>query len=313
MVPKKVPRLVMQGNLIRAVDVSPSKGNASPPLRGDVKGFSKASRKRMIHQCAKMGKSIPIFITLTYGKDYPSDPADWKSHLATWGKRLVRYNPALSAIWRLEPQKRGAPHYHLLVYQKNGKQPFVCKDWIAKSWSEVLGKYSNDDHLKAGTKVEALRSCRGAAFYVSKYCAKLPDDDDFKGEWERAGRLWGSFNKSCLPVAKQHEMVLHSEMEQRAVLFTMKDHFKRSFIDKRVKDYEDCPDAYHIAEADWKTAVEDNEHFGNTTTTFSSPEKFIDDLGAKIGHLEVVLSSHTGRPVRTKEINDIVDRIGSAL
>ena len=307
------PRIVMQGNLTLAVDVSPSRGNPNPPIRSEIKGFSKASRKRMIQQCAKMGGAVPVFLTLTYGSKYPADPSMWKRHLDSFGKRLVRYDPNLSAIWRLEPQKRGAPHYHLLIYHTNGKAPFVPKKWVAKAWSAVLGDYSDANHLAAGTRIESLRTSRGAAFYVAKYCAKLPDDEDFPKEWDRAGRLWGSFNKKCLPVAKQHEMLLHSEMEQSATLFAMKDCYKKAFLSTKAKSYEKSgmpPEIAHkLAEDDWKEALEDNEHFGNTVTFFGDAEDFIKELSFKIFFLESRLSSTRG----FSGMKAVADRYAAAL
>ena len=264
----------------------------------------------MIKLCAKMGGAIPIFLTLTYGKDYPVDPAEWKKHLANFNKRLFRLNPELSDIWRLEPQKRGAPHFHLLIYKSDGKKPFVCKDWIAKSWSSVLGEYSNDDHLKAGTRVESLKSSRGAAFYVAKYCAKLPEDDDFPEEWGRAGRLWGSGNKSKLPMAKQHEMILHSPLEQKATLFAMSDAFKRAFLSKVAAKYEKedgCRADYaiHLAIEDYKEAQANNEHFGNTCTFFGDANVFLKHLTAKIAQCEMVIAKAQGR----NPDSNVIDRV----
>ena len=316
MIPKR-PRVVIQGNLIKGLNMAPSSGNPNPPLRGTVKGFSAASRRRMIEQCAKMGKAVPIFVTLTYGADYPEDPAIWKKHLEYWGKRLVRYDSSLSAIWRLEPQKRGAPHYHLLVYAADGKRPFLPHDWVAKSWSEVLGEYSNDEHLKAGTRVEALRSCRGAAFYAAKYCAKLPEDDDFPPEWDAAGRLWGSFNKKRLPIAKQFEMVLHSEQEQMAVLFLMKDLYKNSFIESKAKalEAEGCPpeESRTVALSEWKSICEENEHFGNTTKSFFDARRFMEYLPGKLFEIELNLSRRLNRDPRANVISDFQCRVDKAM
>ena len=267
----------------------------------------------MIQLCAKMGRAVPIFLTLTYGKDWPSDPAEWKKHLANFNKRLFRLNPELSDIWRLEPQKRGAPHFHLLIYKSDGKKPFVCKDWIARAWSSVLGEYSNADHLKAGTRVESLKSSRGAAFYVAKYCAKLPEDDDFPEEWGRAGRLWGSGNKSKLPMAKQHEMILHSALEQKATLFTMHDAFKRAFLAKAAKKHEsegvDSQHALHLAIEDYKHAEMENPHFGNTGTFYGDATSFIKLLSSKIGHLECILSQHEGR----EPDSTVLDRLAASF
>lgn len=313
----KTARIIMQGNLILAEGISPVKGNPEPSVRGEVKGFSSASRKRMIQQCAKMGKAIPIFLTLTYGKNYPSDPAAWKKHLDNWGKRLIRHNSNLSAIWRLEPQKRGAPHYHLLIYQKDGKKPFIAKEWIAQSWHEVLGDYSDDDHLKAGTRIESLRSSRGAAFYAAKYCAKLPDDDDFPEEWARAGRLWGSFNKKSLPTAPQHEMILHSPLEQKATLFVMKEAYKAAFIEraavKYVKSGGDPDFSYEAAEKEWAEAVQDNEYLGNTTTLYGDAERFLKHVGNKIAFMEAVLANKDGKLPIGECSSRFIDKVAAAF
>lgn len=314
---QKTAKLIMQGNLILGEGISPAKGNSDPSIRGEIKGFSKASRKRMIQQCAKMGKSIPVFLTLTYGGQWPDDPEVWKKHLASWGKRLVRKDPNLSAIWRLEPQKRGAPHYHLLIYQKDGKKPFVAKEWIAQSWHEVLGEFSNSAHLKAGTRIESLRSSRGAAFYVAKYCAKLPEDEDFPAEWERAGRLWGSFNKKALPLAPQHEMVLHSSLEQKATLHVMKEAYKAAFIKshavKYVKNGGDPDLSYDAAEAAWDKALSENEYLGNTTTLFGDAERFLKHVADKIGFMECVLANKAGRAPDGGCVSRFVDKAAAAF
>lgn len=306
----------MQGNLLKLENVFPSKGNPEPVKRGKVQGFSKASRRRMIELCATMGKSIPIFVTLTYGARYPEDPKVWKKHLHTWGKRLIRYNGQLSAIWRLEPQKRGAPHYHLLIYQKDGKKPFIPHEWIASSWSKVLGDYSDAEHLEAGTRVESLKSHRGAAFYAAKYCAKLPEDDDFPESWNEAGRLWGSFNKSCLPSAKQHEMILHSSLEQRAALFVMKDAYQQMFIERKTSSYCDSgwdyDDAFDQAKLDWKQAVDENEYFGNTSTLFGSGSDYLEAVSLKIAFLECVLADKLGVEVTSTRV-DFIDRAAACF
>jgi len=275
--------------LILAQDVSPSRGNPNPPKRSEIKGFSAASRKRMIRQCAMMGKAVPVFVTLTYGSDWPSEPSLWKTHLIAWMKRLNRLQVDLSAIWRLEPQKRGAPHFHLLVYQSNGKAPFIDKDWVASSWHEVIGDLT-DEHLKAGTRIESLRTCRGAAFYVAKYCAKLPEDSDFPPEWSRAGRLWGVMSKKHLPLPPQKEMILHSHLEQRAVLFAMADAYRSAVVEKIAADYENdglcSADSHSLAEKEWDKMKAENEYLGNTCTFFGSAEEFLSRLSAKRFELE---------------------------
>lgn len=98
-------------------------------------------------------------------------------------------------IWKKEWQRRGAPHFHGLLYLSSGESPFVCKDWIAVNWAEVTGDVS-DAHIASGTRVEALRSPNGGKFYCAKYMGKdqsIPLGVD-------TGRLWGVLARKNLPV-----------------------------------------------------------------------------------------------------------------
>ena len=285
----------MQGNLILAVDLVPSKGNPNPSPRGEIKGFSKASRKRMIRECARLGSAIPIFVTLTYPKDYPSDPSQWKRDLDSWWKRAKRKDASLSAIWRLEPQERNAPHYHLLIYRKDGKRPFLPHQWVSASWAAVTN--GNSDSC---SRVEALKSHRGGMFYAAKYCAKL-GDGSVPGGWEKVGKHWGKLNVSMLPFPPQHEMILHSQLEQSACLFAMSDAYKASLINSLTAQYEDDPKTQghgvYLAEKDWEIMKKENEFLGNTGTFFGTAEDFISRMSLKMRELDFRIAEKTGKPL----------------
>lgn len=283
----------MQGNLVLTVDVSPCRGNPDPPKRGEIAGFSKASRKRMIRDCARLGRAVPIFVTLTYGSEWPPDASQWKRDLDTWWKRCLRLQGDLSAIWRLEPQERGAPHFHLLIYQSTGKAPFLPHQWVADSWASVT---SGDP--SACSRVEALRSHRGGMFYAAKYCAKLGDGQVLEG-WENVGKHWGKLNAKRLPFPPQHEMVLHSSMEQAAAIFTMSDSYKASFIARMAAEYEKAGEeqgAHFLAEKEWHRLRSENQFFGNTGTFFGTAEDFLCKLSSKMLEIEFHLAQGTGKP-----------------
>lgn len=289
----------MQGNLVLAYDVSPCRGNPEPSPRGEIHGFSRASRKRMIRDCAKMGKAIPIFATLTYPDVWPADPAVWKSDLATWWKRVTRKKPSLGAFWRLEPQKRFAPHYHLLIYDKSGKRPFLPKKWIADSWAEIT-----NGNPAACSRIESLKSHRGGMFYAAKYCAKLPEGEYPEG-WDNAGKHWGKLSVNNLPWAPQYEMVLHSSLEQKATLFAMADAYKRSVTGSIAAGYEkdglSPNEALYLAEKEWAAMKAENEHLGNTASFFGSGEDFLSLMSAKLADLDYEFSKLTGKfPARAR-------------
>lgn len=168
--------------------VTPPKRFAPGPggVRGKCRGFSAASRRRLFRKLAMLQRdqvAAGKFVTLTYPQSYPT-PTKAKEDLRAFLKRLRRHWPEAAAIWKIEPQKRGAPHFHLLVLGIK----HLDKNWLSRAWYEVVGS-GDERHFRAGTAVEAVRSYRGAMAYVSKYLGKEQWLDEADGEgW---GRWWG--------------------------------------------------------------------------------------------------------------------------
>lgn len=164
--------------------------------RGDVSTFSNASRRRLLafFQSVNRDKAgLPLFVTLTYPGEWPADHRVWKRDLRAWLDRLRRLDAHCWAVWRLEPQRRGAPHYHLLVFGRVR----LDKVWLSETWYEVVG--SGDlRHKRAGTQVERIRSWRGVTSYAAKYLAK--EVEALPGAWsEGVGRWWGVHNRKAAP------------------------------------------------------------------------------------------------------------------
>jgi hypothetical protein len=57
-----------------------------------------------------------FFVTLTYPREYPEDPEVCKRHLKALRKRLQREFEPFAAFWRMGIQRRGAWHFHLLLF-----------------------------------------------------------------------------------------------------------------------------------------------------------------------------------------------------
>ncbi|HAI14386.1 MAG TPA: hypothetical protein DCM28_21965 [Phycisphaerales bacterium] len=189
--------IAVGGSVVSVKGRKPTSVKAGGGIRGEVKGFSKNARRRLIRKVGSIDrdaiKQMPIFITLTYPGIWPNDPKVWKKHLDTWSKRLKRRYPKACAIWKLEPQKRGAPHYHLIVLNV----PHISKNWLAESWYEVVGS-GDDKHLRAGTRVETIRTWRGCMSYAAKYTAKVIEE--LPEGWEKVGRMWGIIGREHLPI-----------------------------------------------------------------------------------------------------------------
>jgi hypothetical protein len=66
---------------------------------------------------------------------------------------------------------------------------------ISSSWYEVTGKVS-EGHLRAGTRVVAVKRWKEATSYAERYMAK---PEEFP-EGLKTGRIWGIWNPKLLPV-----------------------------------------------------------------------------------------------------------------
>jgi hypothetical protein len=242
---------------------------SKPPKRGDIRGFSDASRRRMLDLMAKIELSqVPLFVTLTYPDTFPLYSEEFKRHLEVFCARLQRRWPEASVIWKLEFKERRsgenkgrvAPHYHLFVYGVPWEFPYrsenrpnyrvvfemcgcelpfpalqvfergelldllgglsvpgcdwerienapspECLDnfrlWVSRTWYDVVNA-GDIRHFHAGTRVERLRSVKGAFAYAAKrYACKkeaLPELED------KPGRFWGVVNRKALKLGQRH-------------------------------------------------------------------------------------------------------------
>lgn len=171
-------------------------GVAAPirATRGTVSGFSWRSRKRLLdwlHSINQRQTTRGLFVTLTYHLNYGDDWRVWKRHLDIFFKRCKRKYPKFAAVWKLEFQERGAPHFHLLVFNVYRME----HDWVASAWNDIVDP-GNPEHLAAGTEVRRIRSFGGVIHYALKYIAKvggLP-------EGTQTGRIWGVVGRVNLDV-----------------------------------------------------------------------------------------------------------------
>jgi len=187
-VPGPVASIKTQGHLLTvSVPTGPGTQRGGGP-RGRITAFSRASRKRMMDFFQTVtwhALSMVIFITLTYPQEFP-DPKMLELQRRRFVERLRRKFPKSSAVYRLEFQKRGAPHWHFLWFGL----PYLPKLELQKLWMGCIWESLSTDQLQAlrlwessgvvpedrlrvFTRIEAITSWRKAIRYVSKYMAKV--------------------------------------------------------------------------------------------------------------------------------------------
>jgi len=97
--------------------------------------FTKRSRQRMMNRARCLDKNKiklnhpgenkrvavkqslpdPYFVTLTYRKNF-KDCEESKKHLNAFFQHFRRQDQKFGYVWKMEPQKRGAIHYHLCLF-----------------------------------------------------------------------------------------------------------------------------------------------------------------------------------------------------
>ena len=182
--------------------ISPRKRHGGG-VRDKVKGFSRASRRNLLRCLASINrdafrsfKGRLFFVTLTYPAEFPEDPEVCKMHLKAFRKRLQREYGAYAAFWRLGIQRRGAWHFHLLLFAgPSVGRVKELRTFVSSCWYEICGEVS-EGHLRAGTRVEAVKKWRQATSYAELYMAK---EEVFPKRLE-TGRIWGIWNEELLPV-----------------------------------------------------------------------------------------------------------------
>lgn len=128
-----------------------------------------------------------------------------KHHLSLFRKRLIRYfkkqGSEISALWFLEFQKRGAPHFHMILWSSDGLsltkydlEPM--RDWVRYAWAEIVdhkNPIERKKHENAGTRVEFMK--KPTFGYASKYASKM-EQKNVPPEFRDVGRFWGLFGCS---------------------------------------------------------------------------------------------------------------------
>jgi hypothetical protein len=188
-----------------------------PSPRGLVVDWSRKSRSNMLRRFASLdyspwldhlehGWSI-VLVTLTY-------PSAWRDlvptstqavrHLQMFRARLERAcGCTIYAIWKREFQRRGAPHYHLLLPLPPAIADEPIRPFISRIWYEVVDS-GDRTHLLAGTGLDwaeglrAIDPARVARYFAGHASPSGMGRKEYQNsppvEWAQSGavgRFWG--------------------------------------------------------------------------------------------------------------------------
>ena len=128
-------------------------------LRED--SISRARNTLLRRVLANSKKLKPLFVTFTYERN-ELDRAVVLNDFKRW-IRLMRQYRDLEYVYVLEPQKRGAWHIHVLIFN----HCYLDIDLIRNLWQETVDEY-------ARVNIKQTNDAKHVAFYLAKYLGKEP-------------------------------------------------------------------------------------------------------------------------------------------
>ncbi len=197
---------------------SPTASNHGPP-GGVITEWSRKSRSAMCRTFAELDYTplvesgrVPAMVTLTYPGDWEivaPDGSSVKRHMVLWRKRFQReYGEPARYIWKLEFQRRGAPHVHLWMAppMSPGRSGRGFVQWLSETWAQVVDHPDAEQkarHRLAGTAIDVrngLKACdpKRLAIYFTKHSSpNLHGDKEYQHIvpelWQQLGRGPGRF------------------------------------------------------------------------------------------------------------------------
>jgi hypothetical protein len=210
------------GNDDQAVVSSTRRSSTALDHRGPsgvINEWSRKSRSAMCRTFAELDYSplvesgrVPAMVTLTYPGDWETvapGGASAKRHMVLWRKRFQReYGESARYIWKLEFQRRGAPHIHLWMAppMSPGRSGRGFAQWLSETWAQIVDHpdpVQKARHRLAGTAIDVrngLKACdpKRLAIYFTKHSSpNLHGDKEYQHIvpelWRRPGRGPGRF------------------------------------------------------------------------------------------------------------------------
>lgn len=126
--------------------------------RGEVKGFSTASCRRLRHLLFKVDYSKAVAVTLTRPCSHDAEffaLRDSETAFEQMNRHAGRFPFVKSLIWRKEVQENGTPHYHCILIPSDGFEGVAAGEMLVEAWiKEVFGSFRSALALIA-SQVEA--------------------------------------------------------------------------------------------------------------------------------------------------------------
>ena len=188
--------------------------------RGAVLTFSRRSRKNLSLSLATVlvePQAYTMALTLPGHFEHLSRPWVKRCFLRLCDQFTAKAsrNPIFRRsgfYWKQELQKRGALHFHLLLYGIEDGLESSIRRWIIETWNKLICDHrgtvlgDREKHLWLHSKPENFQPVRNMHGYFAKYLGK--DEADLIADEPIPGRWWGKCNRKALPFADCSELAV---------------------------------------------------------------------------------------------------------
>jgi hypothetical protein len=137
-----------------------------------------------------VGCRYVLFATLTFPNAYPGAREAKRRFNKRFRMRLARRFGKRALEWKMEPQERGAPHFHLLMWlskQEHSMRRRELYSEIRRMWAACIADFLSDEDKALLDNDCALTHCewirkglRGVMSYCAKYMSKEVEQDVFR-------------------------------------------------------------------------------------------------------------------------------------
>ena len=192
--------------------------------RGEIGGFSRAARLRMLKDFAKIDftlTSLPLFVTLTYPDECAYTTLDDRNtHRKLFARHLEKYlRQNCPAAWRIEWVERQSgfwsgcvlPHFHFLIF----KVGYIPYDEINRAWRKAIG---HDGYVR--TDIRRVDAMGAVQLYMAKYVSKdaVSSSLVYAAYQNKIGRAYGWLRKREIPWAAEDRRERLTEAQRASMM-----------------------------------------------------------------------------------------------
>ena len=177
--------------------------------RGGISKLTPATMRRLKRDLGEVeADSHAYTFCLTYPDQFPTAKIarEHFNKLSKWCSRK-RWR-TFGAHYKREPQKRGATHFHILIYCNEGEyQAKECANAWLRKWCTISSEGQSDEEkakqLEWHLHENNFERMRGDSFfdYLGKYIGKDGGNMPEGYVNEGGGKWWGRINRASIPYA----------------------------------------------------------------------------------------------------------------